>query len=59
MTRTIISLTKENLLDLIEREFPETSRTKTIATLISCGEDEDGPQQQCLVFSKELLSVLV
>lgn len=51
----VVSLTKKDLIELIEEEFPDARDTETIAVILSFGESCDSPKQQCLQFNKEVI----
>lgn len=49
-----VSLTKKDLIELIEEEFSDSKDTETIAVLFSVGESCNLPKQQCILFKKEI-----
>lgn len=48
------NLTKRDLIELIEKTFPEPRPTETIAALFIMSESDDAPKQQCILFKKEV-----
>lgn len=49
---SVRNLTKEDLIQLIEENFPEARTFETIATLFTVNEGYEKPLQQCVLFHK-------
>ena len=49
---SVKNLTKKDLLELIEENFPEARKHETIATLFTVNEGYEKPLQQCILFHK-------
>lgn len=47
-------LTKQDLIDLLDEQYPEVRPTETIACLVHVAGNYDAPGQQALIFNKEL-----
>lgn len=57
--QSVVMLTKEQLIDLINRNYPSNDKTRKIATIVSVNDsrENDGNEnntQQCLIFYKEV-----
>ncbi len=47
-------LTKKDILELVEKNFPDSYESDIIATFFYCNDGREGAQQQCILFRKEL-----
>lgn len=47
-------LTKQDLIELVNEQYPEARPTEMIACMITMSDGCDAPGQQALVFNKEL-----
>lgn len=57
--QSVVMLTKEQLIDLINRNYPNNDKTRKICTIVSVNDsrENDGNEsntQQCLIFHKEV-----
>ena len=50
-------LTKQDLIELVNEQYPEARPTEMIACMITMLDGCDAPGQQALVFNKELEGV--
>lgn len=48
------SLTKQDLIDLVNEAFPGAKESEAIATFFYCADGHNQPQQQCILLHKEI-----
>ncbi len=48
------SLTKQDLIDMVNENFADSKETETIATFCYSSDGCHEPQQQCILFRKEI-----
>ena len=47
-------LTKQDVIDLVNQQYPDVQPDKTIACIVAIADGCDAPGQQVLLFNKEL-----
>lgn len=48
------SLTKQDLIDLLNEAFPDAKEPEAVATFFYCSAGHKQPQQQCILLHKEI-----
>lgn len=50
----MIGMSRKDLIEFINENFSEYYENDTIATFFYCNDGHDKPQQQCILFRKEI-----
>lgn len=50
----MIGMSKKDLIEFINENYSEYHENDTIATFFYCNDGYDKPQQQCILFHKEI-----
>lgn len=53
----MIGMSKKDLIEFINENFSECRENDTIATFFYCSDGYDKPQQQCILFRKEVENI--
>lgn len=53
----MIGMSKKNLIQFINENFSEYHENDTIATFFCCSDGYDKPQQQCILFHREIENI--
>ena len=51
------SLTKQDLIDLVNETFPDSKGPEAVATFFYCSDGYKQPQQQCILLHKEVYNL--
>lgn len=53
----MIGMSKKDLIEFINKNFSECHENDMIATFFYCNDGYDRPQQQCILFRKEIKNI--
>lgn len=53
----MIRMSKKDLIEFINENFSDYRETDTIATFFCCSDGYKSPQQQCILFHKEIENI--
>ncbi|MDO5362845.1 MAG: hypothetical protein Q4F03_09400 [Eubacteriales bacterium] len=54
----MIGMSKKDLIEFINDNFADCYENDTIATFFYCSDSYDKPQQQCILFHKEIENIV-